>query len=60
MLFRSVLAQATGPLFAGALRDLTGDYGLSLYGFALLSGLSVAVALVARAPAISTEARARS
>jgi MFS family permease len=55
-----VLAQATGPLFAGALRDLTGDYGLSLYGFAALSGLSVAVALVARAPAISTEARARS
>jgi MFS family permease len=55
-----VLAQATGPIFAGALRDLTGDYGASLYCFAVLSGLSVGVALVARAPVIPTGAGARS
>jgi MFS family permease len=55
-----VLAQATGPLLAGALRDLTGDYGASLYCFAALSGVSVLVALAARAPVMATAAGARS
>jgi MFS family permease len=55
-----VLAQATGPLFAGALRDLTGDYGASLYCFAVLAGVSIIVALAARAPVIATGAAARS
>jgi OFA family oxalate/formate antiporter-like MFS transporter len=45
-----VLAQATGPLFSGALRDFTGDYLLSLHWFAVLSGLSVIAALAARPP----------
>lgn len=45
-----VLAQATGPLASGVLRDLTGDYRLALNGFALLSGLSVIAALAARPP----------
>jgi len=55
-----VLAQATGPLASGALRDLTGDYQLALGCFAALSGLSVIAALVARAPGVSTAAAARS
>jgi MFS family permease len=45
-----VLAQAAGPLVSGLLRDLRGDYQLALNVFALLSGLSVAAALAARAP----------
>jgi MFS family permease len=45
-----VLAQAIGPLLAGALRDITGDYGVSLYCFAVLAGVSVLVALAARPP----------
>jgi MFS family permease len=45
-----VLAQAIGPLLAGALRDITGDYGLSLNCFAVLAGVSVMVALAARPP----------
>ncbi len=45
-----VLAQATGPLLSGALRDLTGDYTVALYGFAALSVTSVAAALAARPP----------
>jgi sugar phosphate permease len=45
-----VIAQACGPLLSGALRDLTGDYALSLYCFAALAALSVAAALVARKP----------
>lgn len=45
-----VLAQATGPLFSGALRDLTGDYQLALQCFAALSALSVIAALAARPP----------
>jgi MFS family permease len=55
-----VLAQAAGPLASGLLRDLNGDYGLALNGFALLSGLSVVVALAARAPRIPTAPAARS
>lgn len=45
-----VLAQATGPLFSGAVRDFTGDYQLALYCFAALSALSVIAALAARQP----------
>jgi sugar phosphate permease len=45
-----VLAQATGPLLSGALRDLTGDYQLALQSFAGLAVLSVASALAARPP----------
>jgi OFA family oxalate/formate antiporter-like MFS transporter len=45
-----VLAQATGPLISGALRDLTGDYALSLHCFAALSMLSIIAALAARQP----------
>ncbi len=45
-----VIAQACGPLLSGALRDLTGDYAVSLYCFAGLAVLSVAAALVARKP----------
>ena len=52
-----VLAQAAGPLLSGALRDLTGDYTMSLYCFAALSALSVAAAAAARRP---TGAAARS
>jgi MFS family permease len=43
-----VLAQAAGPLVAGLLRDLTGDYRASLYCFSALALLSAAVALAAR------------
>jgi MFS family permease len=45
-----VLAQAGGPLLSGALRDLTGDYVLSLEVFAVVSFISLAVALLARPP----------
>ncbi len=45
-----VLAQASGPLIAGILRDLTGDYRAALYGFAGLALVSAGVALGARRP----------
>jgi sugar phosphate permease len=45
-----VLAQATGPLLSGALRDWTGDYRLAFHCFAALSALSVVVVLLARKP----------
>jgi len=45
-----VTAQAAGPLVSGLLRDLTGNYYLSLECFAALSFLSVLLALLARAP----------
>jgi OFA family oxalate/formate antiporter-like MFS transporter len=45
-----VLAQAAGPLVAGILRDLTGDYRAALYCFATLALFSAAVALAARRP----------
>ncbi len=45
-----VLAQAVGPVFSGALHDLTGNYTASLQCFALLAGLSIAAALAARQP----------
>jgi MFS family permease len=50
-----VLAQASGPLLSGALRDLTGDYRLALHLFAALSVLSVAAALAARPPRAALE-----
>ena len=46
-----VLSQAAGPLIAGLLHDLTGDYRAALYCFAGLAFLSAAVALAARRPA---------
>jgi MFS family permease len=45
-----VTAQAAGPLLSGYLRDLTGDYTLSLTAFAALAGVAVLLALLARAP----------
>lgn len=45
-----VLAQAAGPLLSGALHDWTGNYTLSLQCFAVLSGLSILAALMARRP----------
>jgi cyanate permease len=45
-----VLAQAAGPLLSGVLHDWTGDYKLSLQCFAVLSGLSILAALMARRP----------
>ena len=45
-----VLAQAAGPLVAGLLRDITGDYGAALYCFVALAFLAAAVALAARRP----------
>ena len=45
-----VLAQAVGPVFSGALHDLTGSYEASLQCFAVLAGLSVVAALAARTP----------
>ncbi len=46
-----VLAQASGPLLSGILRDWSGNYQLSLECFVTLSCLSVLVALAARPPA---------
>jgi sugar phosphate permease len=45
-----VTAQAAGPLLSGYLRDLTGDYTASLATFAVLSGVGILLALLARAP----------
>jgi MFS transporter, OFA family, oxalate/formate antiporter len=45
-----VTAQAAGPLLSGYLRDLTGDYVLSLTTFAALSTVAVLLALITRAP----------
>ncbi len=45
-----VLAQASGPLLSGILRDWSGSYDLSLRCFIVLSCLSVLAALLARAP----------
>ena len=45
-----VLAQAAGPLLSGVLRDWTGTYNLSLTCFAVLSGLALLAALMARPP----------
>jgi sugar phosphate permease len=45
-----VTAQASGPLLSGFLRDVTGDYALSLACFTGLSLLAVFLALLARPP----------
>lgn len=45
-----VLAQATGPLLSGVLRDATGTYDLSLAVCATLAGLSIGAAALAKAP----------
>jgi cyanate permease len=45
-----VLAQASGPLLSGILRDWSGSYDLSLRCFIVLSCLSVLAALLARRP----------
>ena len=45
-----VLAQASGPLLSGMLRDWSGSYMISLECFAALGLLSATVALLAQAP----------
>jgi MFS transporter, OFA family, oxalate/formate antiporter len=45
-----VLAQASGPLLSGTLRDWTGSYVRSLECFAVLSCLSILAALASRRP----------
>ena len=45
-----VLAQASGPLLSGVLRDWSGSYVIGLKCFGALALLSVAAALLARAP----------
>jgi OFA family oxalate/formate antiporter-like MFS transporter len=49
-----VLAQATGPLAAGLLRDWTGDYTTSLTLFAMLAALAALAALATRRPQTTT------
>jgi sugar phosphate permease len=46
-----VLAQAAGPLVAGILRDLTGDYRVAFSAFVAIALVAAAVALAARRPA---------
>src|SRR5271169_3005456 len=48
-----VLAQASGPLLSGVLRDWTGSYTRSLECFAALSALSILAAWAARQPRIA-------
>jgi MFS transporter, OFA family, oxalate/formate antiporter len=48
-----VLAQASGPLLSGVLRDWTGSYTRSLECFAALSALSIVAAWAARQPRIA-------
>ncbi len=45
-----VIAQASGPLISGVLRDWTGDYSLSLQVFAGFGAAAFIVALFARKP----------
>jgi sugar phosphate permease len=45
-----VMAQASGPLLSGVLRDLTGTYFASLVSFGTLAFLGAACALLARPP----------
>jgi MFS family permease len=45
-----VVAQASGPLISGVLRDATGGYETSLLCFATLAGSSAMAALLATAP----------
>ena len=46
-----VLAQAIGPLLSGVLRDVSGDYRIGLYIFAVLATLAACAAFAARRPA---------
>ena len=46
-----VLAQAAGPLLSGVLRDVTGNYDLSLMTFAALALAGALLALFAKPPA---------
>lgn len=50
-----VMAQASGPLLSGVLRDTTGDYDLSLVVFAGLAGAAIVSALFTRAPALPAD-----
>ena len=45
-----VLAQAAGPLLAGILRDVSGDYRPAFYCFVVLALIAAGVALAARRP----------
>ena len=45
-----VLAQAAGPLLSGVLRDATGTYDLSLTVCAILAGLGIGAAALAKPP----------
>lgn len=49
-----VLAQASGPLISGVLRDLTGTYDLSLTFFSILAFCGATAGIVARPPKIRT------
>ena len=48
-----VLAQATGPLMSGMLRDWSGNYTDSLLLFGILAALAVAAALAAQRPRVA-------
>ena len=54
-----VLAQASGPLLSGVLRDATGGYEMALTCFAVLSGLSILAGLLARPPVIARPIESR-
>jgi OFA family oxalate/formate antiporter-like MFS transporter len=54
-----VLAQASGPIAAGALRDAYGDYTRSLMLFAVLAGLGAVAVLAARKPETAALAASR-
>ncbi|MEO8717816.1 MAG: hypothetical protein ABI423_06305, partial [Burkholderiales bacterium] len=45
-----VVAQASGPVLSGALRDWTGTYSTSLVTFAVLAFAGSAAALIAAPP----------
>ena len=55
-----VLAQASGPLVAGGLRDWTSSHSASLTLFSVLAAAAIAIALCARAPALSASVAASS
>ena len=48
-----VLAQATGPLMSGVLRDWSGNYTDSLLLFGALAALAVVAALAAQRPRVA-------
>jgi len=48
-----VLAQATGPVLSGALRDATGNYTASLVVFGVLAGLAAVAAIAAQRPRVA-------